>query len=973
MNVCFLRETLESILNKYDFNLQNITIVLPSKRSIVFSKHYLKQIFKDKKKTSFFPQLCTPDYIVQNISGISPLQKVDLIYKLYQSYVRVSKNKEEVHPYHVFVKWAPTLLNDFNDVLISHPTDTEKQKLFFTNLKDIKEIEQWSLNNKELSENQERYLNLMQSFYDIFINLNSTLIKQQNGYTGLILNEAIHRLKSQKEISFIQATDTFIFIGLNAVNPAENIIYKYLKQINKAEFYLDYDSFYTTETEHEAGYFINETLHAFSINRDTKESFFKSEKAIHICSVESNIDQALYIRSILEQLRKDNPNLENTAIVVPDSSLLWPLMSAIPEDIEYNVSMEYPIAHTPVYQFIQNYIFTCMMLEKKANLIYHTQLSQILMNPFFKNYLYYTYDIPVNTINKFLNEVQRKNKIYISIIKDNLFEAQEFEKIKEALQIFIEANISSNIVIIQTIINVLEKYISKLFSNQKNNIQITMAQSILQHLYRIKDILAQDQSRVFQSIKDLYTIVSQIVGKESIAFSGEPLKGLQILGVLETRLLDFETIIWTSMNEKIMPANSFKHSFIPYDLRKHFNLPTYEHYDAIAAYYFYRSIQRAKQIYLTYSSATSSESIGEESRFIKQIKFELADKPNIHTYFYTIQNNIKINTSSTISIKKDEKIINQLYNLTYTPTSFTTYINCPLKFYFQYILNIKEKEELSEDLESNTKGVIFHSIMQKIYSVIRGKIIDPQALEQIIQSNIIETLIELELAVKNFELKGTVLIQKEILLKEINKFLKAELKLVQQNQISILSLEEQSEIFTIPTSERDIQFKGIPDRIDFVWETGVLRVIDYKSSFSAQDNLQLDFSTLFNATDREKSNTKLIQLLIYILSVFANKRRWTIYNQTHKQVIVPEQVTGYIAALTVKQSENNNRYFQITNTGGGIQLFDEPTINTLINAISLYLTNEILNPDKEFKQTENINLCKYCTYNYFCQRNVPQY
>ncbi len=970
--------------NPENFHKHRIIFVLPSRRSIVYSKHYLKNLFKQKNISTIFPEIITIHEWLEQLTGLIVLPKTQLLYHLYTSYKKQFDKSAE--PFASFLKWGTMLLNDFNDVLISHPNDPQKQQQIYTNLTNIKEIEHWSLNREPLSENQKRYLELMQSFYNIFQDFNNTLLQHNYAYSGLLYEQSVKIIQSQdtNSIPYLSAVHQFVFIGLNAITPAEKIILTTLKKEKKAKFYWDYDPYYVSENpKHEAGEFIRKNTTELGLEELNKQdrSYFDNSKTIQIVAATNDVEEALYIKQILNELIKENPSLDNTAIILNKPEALNILLSAIPQDIEYNISMEYPLSYTAVFQFL-NQLFKILIDQeiKNKKLIYHKYFTSILQNPFFKFYLWNVHKIKESHINILIQNVHQKNKIYIALEQDSIFNDKEYkEDTKQAAQHIhseFQQLLSLHNSSLSPIIHFLESYLQHLQKNKnKDIITINTIQNICQHLNNLEQILSNDKEHVFKNTKDIHALFYYTLSHESLAFKGEPLKGLQILGMLESRLLDFENILIPFMNEGIFPPNSQKHSFFPFDLRFYYNLPTHYNDDATFSYTFYRNLHSPKKIFLSYNNSDSDENIrlylpkAEQSRYIQQILYELSlRKPSIKINPNTLVNTPpNLQYSKAITIPKDASIYQLLLDLVYSPTSITTYLDCSLKFYFSYILKLKEVEEATEEIQANMEGNIFHKVMQEIYSdknyYNNQGYLDANKITQLIQNpQQISNIINSEIDQLHLEHKGKILIQEELLKEEILEFLRKEQEFINNNQVKIIYTEKENTnnnktTCSLNVDTNMIKYYGIPDRIDAINDT-FFRVVDYKTSFKKTDTLEFSnnvgIKNKENKKNKNENYNKQIQLLVYVL-----------YAIKTNQITLHKPVTAAILPLRDRSNQKNDYQKYITEMGNIKHFTNTSEIENVLTSI---FQNHILNTSENFHQTDNVKMCEYCAFNYICKR-----
>lgn len=977
---------------------QRIVFVLPSKRSVYYSKNFLKNYFFQKGITRQSPEFTTIEEFFEKISGLTLLSKIDLNYYLYKSYHKIFGDDSE--PYFNFLKWSSMLLDDFNDILMSHPNNPQKQKDIFTNLKNIKDIEHWSLNKEPLSENQKRYLHLMEKFYDIFTDFNNTLLSEGLAYKGLNAEQVIKIISNPSEYQknqYLQSVHQFIFVGLNAILLAEEIAYKFLKQENKAKFYWDYDPYYTQENssekiKNEAGLFLRNNFKTFGIEEDNRyqTSLFDEPKEILITSAANDVEEISFIKKTLLDHQKENPEFKNVVIILNKPEALNLILSAIPDDVDYNVSLEYPLKLTPSYQLLIQLlkIFVHLLTDsRKKNQIYHKHFTTILLNPVLKSYLWHTCKISPFEINKIITSITKLNKIYISVDDEILNLEDKTDNFKKYfLDIFNEKSFTGIITQIRKIFESELDYLeneNKNSEHKKNIITKNINQAIVEQLNKIEYLLQLDNNEVFKDIKDVYALVQQIVSRESLSFKGEPMKGLQIIGLLETRLLDFEYCIIPFMNEGIFPPESSKPTFIPFDLRIYHQLPTYYNEDAISSYLFYRSIQYPKKIFLSYTSSVGNDESGlkdlikEKSRFIQQINFELVEKQNIKIQNKNINTAIFKPASYEISIEKSDEIIEKLKQIRYSPSSLNTYLKCSLKFYFEKILKLKAQEEVDEDLAANEEGNIFHSFMAHLYSkedvLDENKCIDTKKLKAFIENkkDFIYQYVENE--IKNLfsgEYNNKLEITKRVLAYDIIKLLEKEIKAIGNKKIKIIYTENEknkdnknSDTIYLETNYGKVELSGFIDRIDYVLNENLYRIVDYKSSFSNDDdNLKFEISQLDKfktSNDFIKKTEKLNQLLFYIL-----------YAKNKNLIPHFEKISGVIIPL--RMSKKSDELYQNVSFNGKNYLTKDES-----NEIEKYfigIFNEIIfNKEMDIKQTDDTYTCNYCDFKYICKKEVKEY
>ncbi|MCX8074085.1 MAG: PD-(D/E)XK nuclease family protein, partial [Clostridia bacterium] len=619
------------------------------------------------------------------------------------------------------------------------------------------------------------------------------------------------------------------------------------------------------------------------------QSYFDNKKEVHIVSANNDIEEVLFIKQKLSELQNELQTnaLDDTAIILNKPENLSLVLSAIPDNIEYNVSMEYPLYLTPEFQFLMQMLRIFVQLDnskEKQRRIYHKLFVNLILNPFFKRYAFQQLNMNEYIIHSIVKDINRFNKIYISIDDSNIIAKEIFKSEEEEamikynflkfLALFKENNLEDIIAIMNNLFNT---YLVYIMNEKKDIVTMNIIQTICEQLSRIEDILKADKdkgdNRVFKSIRDVFVLVQQILSKEAVAFKGEPLKGLQIIGLLESRLLDFEQVFIPFTNEGIFPPNHQKISFLPFDLRVHYGLPTHYYDDAIFAYLFYRNLHTPSKIFISYNHLEGNDekgvrsNAGEPSRYIQQIKYELSQKQNIQVKNFTI--NIadkKTEIALPIVVNKNEQIISKLNQINFSPTSITTYLDCSLKFYFNYVLSLRKTDDTKEDLAADIEGNIFHAVMNKIYSEYKDTIVDYNKIGSLVKDSVrISKMIAEEIKEYNFEHKGKVLIQEEILKRDIITFLKKEIEVNKNKKIKVIYTEKEEKPDLVVFNNR-VNLYGIPDRIDYIESENVFRIVDYKSSFS--DNYDImhfnKIQDFLHNTKKDGSINKQIQLLVYV-------------------------------------------------------------------------------------------------------------
>lgn len=826
----FLSNVVNDLIKKGE-NISEITFILPSKRAGVFLKKELKN---NIEKSVVIPKILSIEDFVQNLSSLSLIDNTTLLFEFYTIYKENTK-KEELETFDVFSKWATIVLQDFNEI-DRHLVDANT---IFSYLNDIDRIEKWSLDKVNDTKYVKNYLSFFDKLYLYYNKLNKHLLAKKLAYQGLQYREANENLHN-----FINSKpkNQFIFAGFNALNKAEELIIKELLAENLATIYWDVDQYYLNE--HPASKFIKEYKkwnyfenHPFNwISKNLYE-----KKSIKIIGAPKNNTQAKYVGEVLDKIHGENPNFENTALVLSDESLLPVTLSSFPESVkQINITMGYDLVNMTISSLLEN-LFSLHTNSKNKDSFYYKNVVSILNHPLIK--------LIVNT-SKTIDEIFKNNFIYINA--NRLISLNE--DLKKIDFLFCNWKDSANTAI---------KNCIQLIQILKENIDNKLEQEFL---FKNLTVLNQLQSlnnnyKYIVDIKTLHQLFKQVVRNEKLSFQGEPLTGLQLMGVLETRVLDFENIIITSVNEGVLPAGKSDNSFIPFDIKKEFGLPTYQERDAIFSYHFYRLIQRAKNIYLLYNTENDGYGSGEQSRFITELEI---NKPS-DVKKLIVSPKVTSATKNNRQIIKTDAVADKLYELAkkgLSPTSLTSYINNPIDFYTRKILGIREYEEAEETIAANTLGTIIHKTLESFYIPFKGKFLNKKAVINMKNETENEVIKWFQSVYKNGEIStGKNLLIYNVAKQFVLNFLNLELKELEDGkQIKILELEYDLETnIHIENIDFPVKLTGQADRIDEI--DGTVRIIDYKTGTVKQNDLIVKDWTLI--TTDYKKYSKPFQVMQY--------------------------------------------------------------------------------------------------------------
>ena len=838
----FLNNVVQDILSK-DADLSGFTFIIPSKRAGVFLKD---ELISTLKHSTILPKILSIEDFIEELSNINSIDTTTLLFEFYSIYKQL-ETKDSIDSFDNFIKWASLLLNDFNEI-DRHLIDPV---YIFSYLRDIKRLEKLLQKGEKKTELIKNYFLFFEKLENYYNTLYHHLLGKKIGYQGLQYKEAAENIHFYIENS---KDAKLIFIGFNALNKAEETIIQELLKSNIASIYWDIDqSFY--HQDHSSSIFIKKYHKNWSYynNHDLKwiQDNFNKKKNIKIIGAPKNTSQIKYAGEVLSNLKSPTDNFKNTALVLADESLLTAALNSLPDEVEHvNITMGYELKNIPLANLFEQ-IFK-LHINKRVNKFYYKDILALLdhfqLKAIFKDSLF---------TDRLRLKISSNNYPYITepeLLKLLDEGEEDFELIS-----FLFDNWNDSVKI--TIENCV-----KLIDLIRKNTKLNMLEK--EYLFRFYTIFQQLSNlnksyNHIDNIKTLYQVYRQILQYEKLSFKGEPLSGLQIMGTLETRVLDFKNIIITSVNEGVLPAGKSDNSFIPFDIKKEVGLPTYQEKDAIFSYHFFRLLQRAENIFLIYNTESDQYGSGEQSRFLTQL--EILKENEIEKVVVSPSVN-----KSKIPIKhisKNEKVFDELKQLAkkgFSATTLTTYILNPFEFYKQKILKINEVEEVEETIAANTLGTIIHKTLEALYLPVKGKFLkeDHIALMTSSASKEVEKWF-----VKEYN-NGNITTGKNHIIFNVAKqfvqnFLDQELITIQQGQqIKILELEYDLK-FLLPVEGLDfpVQLVGQVDRIDQL--DGVTRIIDYKTGKVTQTQLTVkDWSLL--TTDYTKYS-KSFQVLFYAL------------------------------------------------------------------------------------------------------------
>ena len=846
INTSFLDNIAATLIKNYATDFANTMVILPNKRAKVFLIEALK---KQVTNTVFSPQIISIEDFIQDIATVRTIDPIELLFEFYDVYLSVTDNNQQ--SFELFANWAKTLLQDFNEIdrYLLDPLH------ILSYLKDIEDIKKWGIEVENKTPLLEKYIDFWKLLPLYYQSLYAHLLKKRIGYQGLIYREAVNNLIPFAKLN---SNKKFVFAGFNALNAAEEKIIQHLIINDAAKIYWDADHTFLNDPYHDAGLF----LHRFKENwkhyksNPFEWSFddFSKTKNIQVIGTPKTIGQAKIAGSLIEKIISQNPkaSLNKVAIVLGDENLLVPLLYALPSTVgALNITMGYSSKNNPAQILIAKlFKMHTNALNRNANnyVFYYKDVLDILTHPLVE---------PYSKTNDLVNIINHNNYTFITHKK-----LIELHSDQSSLFVLLFQKWENGAVAVLETITALLQTIKANLSNDNEEEKITKAFvfAIFKTINKLINYYSAHQH--IDKIETLYAIYKQVIDLAEVAFEGEPLNGLQIMGVLESRVLDFDTVIVTAMNEGKFPAGKSMNSFIPYDVKREMGLPTFKEKDAIYTYHFYHLLQRAKNIYLLYNTESEGLDAGEKSRFITQLEVEKQDH---HILTHEIYNAVLPETAyQPMVIPKSERVMLRLKEIAekgFSPSALTSYIRNPIDFYFQKIVQIGDIEEVEETIALNTLGTIIHETLEDLYTPLIGKFLSEQDISNCFTLLDAAVLKQFKAIYKEGEIKkGRNLLAFEVAKRNVSNFLKIELENIKNGDvIKILHLERSCEaILEHPSLPFPVKIGGKVDRIEE--RNGKIRIIDYKTGKVDKPNVTLK---TWDKLTQDIKNDKIIQILAY--------------------------------------------------------------------------------------------------------------
>ena len=879
--VPFLKQTAQFLCTEFQNKFENLCIVLPNRRAGLFLRKYLAET---AGITTWAPEIMSIEDFIVSISGMQEIDQVNLVFELYEVHQEI--NGEKSQSFEEFYQWAPQLLSDFNEIdkYLADPAD------LFSTLTEARAISLWNPDGRPLTDFEMEYLRFYRSLKVYYEKFKERLTEKNQSYQGAIFRSVAEKIN---QVIVRMTWGHVVFAGFNAITKAEEEIIHALKVAGKATLLFDADKYYVNNEKQEAGEFLRRWLLKWPEKEVLwlHDGFANGKKEITIIGSPDPVGQIKYCGSLLSNMAASGRANETTAVVLLDTGLLIPLLHSIPDEVkELNITAGMPLNQTPLASLFDT-IFEMharseRLTETSSGMyerFYYTDVLKLLQHPYLQLITISGDGDSSNVFSDISEKIRNGVQAFISY-KDlaadqgDLFRVnldflepafRHWESPADAMYCFTRL-----IERIKTSIEEGQRNVRQKRSAVSNNFDMVVVLEFLYAFSKISHQLSNLLKRFPNKIKLLpfRDIFKQVTASTTLPFYGEPLKGIQLMGMLETRTLDFENLIILSCNDDLLPAGKINNSYIPFDIKWNFGLPTYRQKDAVYAYHFYRLIQRASNITIMYNTEPDQLGGGDQSRFIRQIIHEL---PRINKDI-TINEKIlttpilKNETFRKLEIRKEGTIIQLLKKKAekgLSASSLNLYRNCQLKFYYAEIAGIREPEEITDVIDPAMMGSAVHEALHELYKPLLNNILTSELLQTLLPGSSRATTQALNKKLKGQNVStGKNLLMLNVAKLLVDKLIKFDIEDIREQNYTgsshylafLESYLESSVTINFQSEEIEVKLKGFIDRVDKV--DGFWRIIDYKTGLADPRNIKItDWEDL---ADKPELNIGF-QLLMY--------------------------------------------------------------------------------------------------------------
>jgi len=970
----FVERAAAELYARYGAGISQMNLVFPNKRARLFFNEALS---RQIDAPLWQPSYISIDDLVRELSSLTLADNLRLVTELYKIY-----NEIHPEPFDKFYQWGVLLLADF-DMVDKYLIDPRR---LYTNIGDLKEIDAyfekegfdqhgmelakqfWRTFNESKTESREQknFIGIWQSLADIYRKFNERLCEIGIGYSGMIYRDVAERIKTADGAELFTGSN-YCFLGFNALNECEKRLFAYMKDQAGALFVWDYDNYYLQAGGQEAGRFLRRNIASYGESIPIPSDNFVRPKTVEVISSPSDILQckALYLE-LQDIYRRQGFVDKETAVVLTDENLLIPVLHSIPPEVDkINITMGYPLTGTVPYVLLERLLL--LQERRKGSDFYHSDVQGILSHPYILEHgISLTTDINA--------EVASQGLLYVS--------AERFAHDKFLGLIF--RPVSGIFELQDYLVGVLEKCSpenpaedEELPRQQKERIEFLFV--IISAILKLKSSIAQSGITLSSGVYS--SLLRQMLRAQRIPYEGEPLGGLQIMGILETRNLDFENIIFLSMGDDTFPGNRGGSSYIPFNLRQAYGLPTIADHEAMYGYYFYRGIQRCSNLTMMYNSSSEDQRSGEPSRYIYQLDYESPHE--------VVRRNINLKIGRTepaaINEPKTDAVLERLSGMAFSPSQVNRYVDCPLKFYFSEIQRLRPLDKIEEDITRLDVGNVLHKTLELIYRPLIGDPDPRPRLGEVLkdrrtQNDLIDQAFAEIIGARNSDESraGRIDMVRDVILRLVERIVSFDASFASPFVVENCEIPVKE---TLKLEGMDVRMRGVIDRLDRIPDgaapgVDLVRIVDYKSG-QGDSPLFGEIESLFTDTDpREvaspgalkyrKHNSAALQTLIYGVLLTEN---------------CPGPGHHYLPrvspALYITKSMNDPQFDprlirQDTSVRGGDKsvvayMYDELVVEMKENLDKVF--SEIFNPAVPFSQTPYVDeKCGYCDFRAICRR-----
>ena len=945
----FLKQVSDHYYQRGDIG--KMCFIFPNRRSMAFFRKYLGETVSEDPlaKPLLAPSMYTVNDFFSKVCGIRTSDRLSLLLLLYESYKTVYPKAESLDD---FIFWGDIILSDFDDI-DKYLVDA---KMLLANVEDFKSIQDTyeylskdqvdALNQfirhfrddsgrltvdikSESDDAKTRFLQIWDILYPLYDHFRKSLKERGIAYEGMIYRELSEKMKSSSALDVLEGifpeTEKFIFVGLNTLSESERVVMKKMHASSLAEFSWDYVSDMIKDSQNRSSFFMKENLAEFG------EAFplesVGPDPEFEVIEVASSVGQAKLLPGILGELDLSDP--VKTAVVLPDEAMLIPVLNSIPEEIkDINVTMGYPLSESDIYSLMRDISSLQLHLRQRNGdwMFYHRQVSSIFSSAVFGIIL-------TEEETEVVEKVKEAGKYYVSYTS-----LQSGELLSTIFRPVVKDLSETSSELIRSIVDYQREILSCIGGRLAQGERTEMELDLVKRYFTALNIFRGANLEILPTT--YFRLLEQHLALVSVPFKGEPLKGLQIMGPLETRALDFDNLIILGANEGIFPRKSVSSSFIPPELRKGFGLPTYEHQDSMWAYYFYRMVQRAKKVWMLCDSRTEGLKTGEESRFIKQLEYHFK-KPLIRKIASSPITSGRADSSGIEKTPEDVALIRQM---TLSASSLKNYLDCPAMFYFGKVKHLLKDEEIAETMDDKTLGTVYHAVMQDIYTV-DSKVVTADYLESVKKDKgRVQVLVRRHILenIPSDEVTGRDLVVEDVIFKYVEKTLEKDIKYLKDNRFSLNIIGLEKEIhFTFD----GFKFNGYIDRIDSP-SNGVVRVIDYKTGKVNDEEFNIEEGKEEKVADalflKDNDDRPKITLQMFLYDEWA-KKHW---KNVENSIYSPSD----LFVNDVRSYPFNDKF------------------NSLVKDGLSKTLEEMADVSVPFRRTENEKTCERCDFKMICGR-----